>query len=315
MKNLVTALFLLLMVAANGQEVAYTLDEPHLIAEGITYDTVTQTLYVSSLFKNKIVQYKDGKLTNFIEPNYKGFMGGVGLHIDYEHSRLWACFGNMLGNKSQTGVVAFDLNTGESLKQFTLHEDTAALFFNDVVTNKKGDAYFTNSLNASVWQWKQGAFFPIPIINDEALKWANGLTFSGDQKYLYIATAKGLVALHTEDKTLTPVALPNESLSVGGMDGIAWHNNAIYGVQNGVKDPADVKLLYCKLAADGMRITQVKVIDRAHPKFHIPTTLCLTQDKVLVLANSQLDNLDQPNIKLVDSTLTTPTYILSYPLK
>src|SRR5689334_11021834 len=117
MRYLLTLLVLTsFVVTARAQEVAFIIPEKDLIPEGITIDKTTGDFYVSSIFKNKIVKVSKGKVSDFIKTDAEGFMGGVGLHIDETRKVLWACSGNIMGNRFRRGIHAFDLTTGKLLK-------------------------------------------------------------------------------------------------------------------------------------------------------------------------------------------------------
>ncbi len=89
-----------------AQEVAFRSVEKDLILEGIAFDALRGDFLVSSIFKNKIVRIsKNNEWIDFIPSGGDGFAGGVGLHVDPQRRILWACSGNIMGERFRTGRV------------------------------------------------------------------------------------------------------------------------------------------------------------------------------------------------------------------
>ena len=166
--------------------------EKDLFCEGIAHDSLSGRFFLSSMHKNKIVQIVNGKTTDFIKTNQHGFVGGVGLHVDNKRRILWACSGNIMGKYSRTGIFAFDLKTKKLLKKVFFAKDTSQRLFNDIAIAQNGDIYVTNTLNHSVWQWNLKMNKPIKLPILDEMKYANGITISEDNKYLFVATNEGL---------------------------------------------------------------------------------------------------------------------------
>ncbi len=112
-----------------------------IFPEGIAFDSTDNAIYVSSILKNKIVVKVGNNIADFIETDQYGFMGGVGLHVDTKRRILWACSGNIMGERYRTGLFAFGLPSGTLLKKIVYPESTTPSFFNDLVIAGDGSVF------------------------------------------------------------------------------------------------------------------------------------------------------------------------------
>jgi sugar lactone lactonase YvrE len=167
MKNYTLTWFLLLLCfVASSQQVAFEVGQKDLIPEGIAYDAVQKSFYISSIYKNKIVQVKGADARDFIDEKEYGFMGGVGMKVNKDGTSLWACSGNIMDPLFQTGIFEFEISTGKLLRKFVLPLDTIRAFFNDIVLVDNIAVYFTDTMgivygNGTLLKRNQSAFLLI----------------------------------------------------------------------------------------------------------------------------------------------------------
>ena len=294
------------------QRIAFKTVEKDLFCEGIAHDSLSGKFFLSSMHKNKIVQIVNGKTTDFIKTNQYGFVGGVGLHVDNKRRILWACSGNIMGKYSRTGIFAFDLKTKKLLKKVFFAKDTSQRLFNDIAIAQNGDIYVTNTLNHSVWKWNLEMDKPIklPILSE--MKYANGITVSEDNKYLFVATNEGLKRINLSNNAYELLKMPTTEINAKGLDGITFFKNSIIGVQNDVKDNSLIKLNRYYLNEAFNEITKVEIIDTNNKYFDVATTFVIANNQLFLLANSQMDNLDQEKLSVKDKNKMKETIILKY---
>lgn len=273
-----------------AQSVEFEVQDPQLIPEGITVDSVSGKFYISSIAKNKIIEVSDGSTTDFIQPGQYGFVGGLGIHVDAVHHILWACSGDFNGQTYTTGIFAFDLMTHKPIHKFFLPADTAKNFFNDLAIADNGDVFITNTDNNSIWYWKFKADHPEKM-KLEGVTEPNGIVWNKSRRVLFIATRKGLMSL--SPGTLKLNTLPNTgSETSDGLDGLVMYKNSIVAVRNGFRDRSRHGVLQFYLSPDGQTIVKIKTIDQLNPLFDIPTTLAIRGNQLFVIGNSKMDLLD-----------------------
>jgi len=314
MKSLIFSIIIFFTsICIYGQEVVFTSVEKDLIPEGITFDSATGDFYISSIYKNKIVKIsKNSEWSDFIASNSDGFVGGVGLHVDSKRRILWACSGNVMGDQFRTGIFAYDLNTKKLIKKIFYPISTSQRLFNDIAIDNEGFIYITDTFDNSIWKWGISMKEPqkISIIGD--LKYPNGIEISPDNEYLFVASNDGLKRFDFSNNRMEMIQMPKDSLTSRRLDGIQFYENSIIGVQNRIGKSRIVRLY---LSDEFDKVVRIELIDDSNKYFNIPTTNVIANGYLYVIANSQLDNLDQDNIKIINPEILTSTFILKYKLK
>lgn len=305
-----------------AQEVAFKLPEKDLLPEGITFDPETGDFYLSSIFKNKIVKVSKGKVSDLIPAGHEGFQGGLGLHVDHKRRILWACSGNIMGNTFRRALHAFDLTTMKLLKKVVHPIDTARRLYNDLVIADDGSVFITDTFDHSIWKWSLDMespddknVGPVRLLLDAPVEYPNGITITPDGEYLVVATAKGLKRVNINTNHVEMLPAPDGSLSSSGLDGIEYYKGSIIAVQNGHEKNSDMKLVRYFLSKDNDRIEKAVVLDAGNRYFDVPTTLTIVNDEVFVIANSQLSNLDQEQLKIRLPEKLSETVVLKYRLR
>jgi hypothetical protein len=82
-------------------------------------------------------------------------------------------------------------------------------------------------------------------------------------------------------------------------------------VQNGTEKPG---ILRYRLSTTWDRIESIELLDMGNENFAIPTTLALADGCLFVVANSQLLNLDQKKLAIIDPGKLTASVIVKYEL-
>ncbi len=95
--------------------VAYTLRERDLAPEGVAYDPVDESFYVSSICKHKIERLApDGAATDFKSSGQDGLGETLGMKVDAKRRYLWVTSDSFAGDPkgSRFALYQYDLNTG-----------------------------------------------------------------------------------------------------------------------------------------------------------------------------------------------------------
>lgn len=294
--------------------IAYRIPEKDLIPEGITYSSLTNSFYVSSIYKAKIIQldaktgtYKDFTPFDIFEMRY------LGMAIDETRNLLWAC-GNMTKNKvSYSTVTKFDLITGHLLNSLS-YEDTVANTYNDIVLDKDGNSYFTDSHGKCVYKIDAESESIDMFYEGEEITHPNGITISPDNKYLYIAsTDQGIRVLDIQKREI--IGRADSTFNSTGIDGLKYYKKSLIGIQNAVDERNQVKIARYFLDETKTRIIKMEIIDQNNPLFDIPTTFVIVDDDLYCLANSQLKNLSSPDFRIIHPEELNDVMILKYGLK
>jgi DNA-binding beta-propeller fold protein YncE len=268
--------------------VAFSLEEKDLIPEGITYDPVTRQFFVSSINKEKIVSIsEDGKVSDFIKTGQDSIMETLGMKIDADARRLWVVSNKTINEVNFSAVHIFNIDTKELLRKIIVR-DTAPQLFNDLVLNKMGDVYITDSYGSKILRVDAGMekleLFAGP---DSLLRWVNGIAVSPDGKTLYPASGAYITTIDIESKVIRPIGDPNQ-IGSKGIDGIVFYKGSLVGIINEKKTENEMFIASYKLSSDLKSISAVKIIDKGNPLFNLPTTCVLADDNLYCLGSTSL---------------------------
>lgn len=275
-----------------NSSIAFTIAEPDLYPEGIVCDPRSKTFYVGSTVKRKIVRVAaGGKTTDFVAEKQDGIPSVLGLKLDRRGKTLWAVasssteFGHA---ENVSGVYRFDLKTGKLLEKH-LMLPTEPHFLNDLDLAPNGDVYATDVLAGTVYRFVAGSDRPgEAVVEPGKLRGANGIAFSADGNFLYVAASgRGLSLIDMKTHKLSVVLLPHGVATVG-IDGLYWHRNSLVGIQNVL---GRARVMRWKLAAP-TGIGDSEVLDQMRAELEEPTTGTFCGDDFYYLANTQLNHTD-----------------------
>ncbi len=315
MKNISLFLFFYSLIVSCNQgdnnNIAYKIDEKDLIPEGITYSSATNSFYLGSIYKTKIIQIdaETGEFKDFIPPGLLS-LSYLGLLVDDSNKHLWACGFRSEYGKTRSLVTKFDLISGELIKSYS-YNDTTGNLYNDLTEDKKGNIYFTDSDGQCVYKIDKETDSVTVFFDGTGILHPNGITISPDNKYLFVASNdKGIRVLDIGNRKI--IGEPDPSIDSRGVDGLKYYKNSLIGIQNEVKTRSEVKIARYFLDNIGTKITGIKIIDQDNPNFDIPTTFTIVKNNLYCLANSQLWNLSSGEMKIIKPESLKEVLILKY---
>ena len=186
----VYAILILIGIAScskSNNEVIVLSFEKDLIPEGIAIDLKSETVFLNSLKKNKIVSCKfDGSNpTNFIERNQYGYLSGFGMTI--KGDTLFALGNSLPKINNRSILLLLNLNTGNLIDSYYINDSTF-IYLNDIAVSSKKDIYITDSESNKIYTiTNSNKQLEIYLETDE-IAHSNGISISDDDKYLYLAS-------------------------------------------------------------------------------------------------------------------------------
>lgn len=276
----------------SNSEIAFTLEEKDLIPEGMAYDPVEKSFFVSSIYKSKIVKIdRNGKITDFTSEKQDGLRPVTGIKVDAERRILWACSEVSSPNSRNynpgelgwSGIFKYDLKSGKLLRKYPVFEKDTPHLFNDLVITRAGDAYITDSSTGSIYTISHEKDEIALFLQSEDFLYPNGIALTPDEKGLYLAEGlHGLILIDIATGKYKPLSLPKGIISIG-IDGMCFYKNSLVAVQNGL---GRISRFYLNQKGDG--IVKYEIIESNNPNFIIPTTGAVVNEDFYYLANSQL---------------------------
>jgi DNA-binding beta-propeller fold protein YncE len=273
---------------------AFELAERDLIPEGTAYDARTGTLYLSSVYKRKIVAVvADGTARDLTAPGQDGLGPVGGLEVDPRRRELWAATIYLAGgpvpvaDSSLIGVGAvhrYNLATGRLIRRYRLSPAGGTRHgFNDLTIMPNGDMYVTDSESGGVYAVLAGQDSLVEILPPGTYVFPNGITRSEEGRALFIAHGGGIERLDPHTGRRQALVTP-DTLNLSWVDGLTFYRNSLIAHQ----PSAFQRVLRVYLDPGQTRVTRSEILERHHPRFAQPTTGDLAGDRYYYIANAQL---------------------------
>ncbi|MCC6408735.1 MAG: hypothetical protein IT453_16345 [Planctomycetes bacterium] len=241
-----------------------------VIAEGVAFDPVSRDFFVSSVRERKVWRVTpDGEFHDF-GFGERGDGRPFGRTVDPERDCLWVAL-NWPGGTNPNGTTSQSMS---GIRQFALGDDQGGMigcFFSDEVEHVLGDLvvgpdraiWATDSKTPALYRLDPDAevkqrLQPVPIGDG----WRNpqGLAFS-ERGELFVADYPRGIA------RVDPVAgshaiLKGSEERLRGVDGLYWHDGALYAIQNGTKTH---RVLRVELDASRTAVERIDVLLEGPP--------------------------------------------------
>ncbi len=270
---------------------AFRIPEKDLIPEGIAYDPEDDSFYVGSILKRKIVRVRrDGSVADLAGPK-EGVPGDVlGLRVDGTRRRLWAAVVVREGrpkDRPSTALLLVELPAGRIGASYEPAGDGKHLF-NDIALLADGTVFVTDSEAGTVYRLRPGDTALSRLLPPGSFDYPNGIAPSVDGRAVYVADGlDGVTLLDFASGKRTLLRRP-KGVSLDVIDGLYLVSGGLVAVQNGTGVD---RVAWFGLDPTGTRVVSEKVLARADPRFHIPTTAAAAPDGLYLLANSFIDAL------------------------
>ena len=276
---------------SSGAVVGFTIAEKGLVPEGVAYDPVTTSFFVSSIRKRKVFRIDpSGKISVFVAPREGGLRTAAGIGVDPKRRSLWVASeamphmeGYVKDEPRQSAVFEFDADTGKFRKEVKAPALENAAGFDDLAVAADGRLYINDGFNGRVWTLAPGGSQLEVFLESDVFRGTQGLAPTPDGKTLYVSDYAGLYRVDVASKKITRLAGPPD-VALNGIDGLVWSEGSLYGVQNGVEPNRVIRV---ELSADGTTITGAKILEMNNPSFDEPTLAVVANGALYVTANSQ----------------------------
>ena len=283
--------------AVNESHVTFTSAEKDIFPEGLEYDPLSDSFYLSSMYQPKIFKAtRDGKSELFVPATRYSLLPVMGIRMDPADGTIWSNSSNADTGRSE--LLHFD-RTGALLARYPTAENNKHEF-NDLVVLRGGTIFLTDTLANQVYRFDAQTHTFSPLHTSRELLFPNGITMSDDENYLYVADQLGVLRINLKTEESAELD-PGPHNTVAGIDGLYWHRDSLVAVQNGIGTP---RVAIFRLAPDGLHVVKTTVLVNF---LSTPTTGAIRGDDFYFIVNSQADNLNISHI--LDITKLQPTRI------
>ncbi len=276
---------------ASGAVVAFTIPEKGLVPEGVAYDPVTKSFFVSSIRKRKILRIDaKGRVTEFVRSGEGGLRSAAGIAVDARRRSLWVAShamkhmeGFRKGDPPAAALFEFDLDSGKPRRELRPPPSDPPAAFDDLTVAADGRVYVNDGRNPRVWTLAPGGRALELFVESDLLRGTQGLAVTPDGAGLYVSDYTSLFRVDVASRRVTRLAVPADA-ALNGIDGLAYANGSLYAIQNGVEPNRVTRL---DLGADGVTITGAKILVMNDPAFDEPTLGVVAEGALYFTANSQ----------------------------
>jgi hypothetical protein len=271
-------------------KIVYSFSDPDLIAEDIAFDTASQTFFVSSVHKRKIVAIRsDGSVTDFVSSGRDGVWAVFALAVDSKRHLLWATTGAVpegLGFEKadigKTALLCYDLRTRKLLKRYDLPTDGSPHTLGDMTLSPSGDVYLSDGYGL-VYSLPSGASALKPLSNPGEFRSPQTPALTPDGKRLFVADySLGIGVIDLQSKSLSWLPHAKE-IALEGSDGLYLRGHSLIAVQNGVMPPRVVRV---SLTSDLDRAERFSVLEQASLSLGDPTHGVIVGNSFYFIGNS-----------------------------
>lgn len=303
---------------------AFRLPYRRMLAESVAHDAKTGDFFVGGVHERRIVRRSaKGEISDFVKPDGGALWSVLGMAADAPRRHLWVTttayppmegFAESL--KGRSALVCFDLDSGRQLARYESSRP-GGKGFNDVRVAPDGAVFVTDHEErpGSLYRLAPGADLAgrkLELFGDpDALGSPEGLTFSSDGRYLFVADySYGIVRYEVATAKHVYLADP-PGFSLVGLDHLDFHRGGLIAVQNGNRPHSVLRL---PLSPDFGKILGVEVLERGHPDYADPTLGVLVGDDLYYVAASNWGRLgDDEKLPTGGEPLAEPL-ILRLPL-
>jgi hypothetical protein len=268
-----------------GGEIAFSLSERDLLAEGVAHDAASGAFFVGSVHRRKIVRVEPGRAPRDFAA--EGLLGVLGLDVDAERRLLWACTsalpemqGYRESDRGRAEAVAFDLRTGALVRRVVVATGGRHAC-NDLAVAGGGEVLISDSTSGEVLRVGP-AGEPLPLVPAGVLVSPQAIAVS-PEAFFVADYALGIARVDRASGAVELLAPPAGAV-LTGVDGLRFAGRQLVAVQNGVTPHRVVALT---LGAGGRRVEGVRVLVEADPRWSEPTLGAVVGDAFYYVGNSQ----------------------------
>jgi hypothetical protein len=285
---------------------AFELADRTLIPEGIAWDAPTQSFFLGSIAKGKIVRVGWGNAVSEFAGKQEGLDSILGLAVDAPRRTLYAVGTSAMTeagrSRRRNAVLAWDIDNGRLLRRV---EVPGAQQLNDVSVALGGRVFATDSENGEVLEIARDGAAHV-LVPAGQFRGSNGVAASPDAKRLYVAHSTGLAVIDIASGAFRGVANATRE-NVAGIDGLYEYQGELIGVQN-VTNPG--RVIAISLSKEGDTVTRVRtLLSHHHNALDDPTAGAVTDHGFFLLAATGLHHYNDKGTLDDPESVPKPTVI------
>ncbi len=298
------------LIPVTNSSTAFVLKEKGLLTEGLAYDSVTGSFFISSVHKRKIIEHNNkGESSSFSKDSGK-LEGIFGMKADEKNRILWAAGGAIKfmeryddSLKGKSFLYKFNLDDGSLLSAYAPPDAGGEHLFGDLTLNSAGEVFVSDSRSNAVYKLGAGSSRLETFIPSGYFFSLQGIAFSDDDSILFAADyPQGIFRINISDGSVQ-LLKNNTSTTLLGIDGLYFYGGRLIATQNGVNPH---RVLSLDPGRDITSIDDYEILESNNPLFDEPTLGVIVKDEFFFIANSQWARFDKSGAIYPDERLDYP---------
>jgi sugar lactone lactonase YvrE len=291
---------------------AYTIGDPELLTEDITYDPQTRSFFITSVLRKTITRIDTvrNKLSLFADFDKDPGWPLMAIAADPKRRVVWvtaAALPDFVASPpaayGKSVLLKLDLKSARILDRFS-PSDSEQHTMGDMTLMRDGSAIVCDSRGGAVFRLRPGSSKLERIDAGEFIS-PQTPTLSADEKYAFIPDyARGIGRIDLTSGAVTWIEHSDDT-AVSGIDGMYMRGQDLYAIQNGA-NPARLMRFHLNAALD--RIDGMDILESNSPGLGDPTHGVFVGNEFYFIANSGWSELDEhgsvkPGHQLSETTI------------
>jgi hypothetical protein len=217
----------------------FILEEKDLVPEGVAFDPVTSSIFVSSTHKRKIVRIDSaGVVSDFIIEKQDGIWSTIGMEVDAGRGHLW-----VVSSQAKEVLPLLDpdsLQWRSAIYQYNLQTSTLIdscllrfkkVFLNDLTVAQNGDVYITESMQGGIYCLKSGTDSLELFLAPAPYTFPNGIYFSDQPGKLFVSVSEGILKVDLASRRYD-LLRTSDSINAKEIDGLTFYKGSLIAHQS-----------------------------------------------------------------------------------
>lgn len=274
----------------------YTIGDPELLTEDITYDHQSRSFFITSVLRKTITRIDTvrNKLSLFADLDKDPGWPLMAVAADSKRRVIWvtaAAIPDFVASPpaayGKTVLLKLDLKSAKILDRFS-PSDSERHAMGDMALMRDGTVIVSDSRGGAVFRLRPGSSKLDRIDANEFIS-PQTPALSADEKFVFVPDyARGIGRIDLATGAVAWLAHP-DNIAMGGTDGLYVRGEDLYAIQNGA-NPA--RLVRFRLNAALDRIESMDILESNSPGLGDPTHGVFVGNDFYFIANSGWSELD-----------------------
>lgn len=218
------------------------ISERDLIPEGTAYDPKKKRVFISSMYKRKIIAIENnGRYYDYVKSGQDDLWSTFGMEVDPVRNKLWVistkgkaipAMPEIQDDQWSSKVYCYNLSDGILDNIYQINPENAGeVGFNDLAISQAGDVYITESLTGKLLVLRNGADYIEEFLKPEGYTFLNGISLSTDDNFAFVSSTQGQLRVNLSTKAYEELEY-EFTVNPAPVDGLAFFKNSLIGHQS-----------------------------------------------------------------------------------